>query len=122
MRWAYELSDFDFKIIHKPGTSQIISDALSRREQDLPANASDLRISSRERALLKPQGEGLILRTGWLTEGDRGLLEEEVTLAEAADPPTSPFEDPDLSSLWKTALKENPRYWKIRHAVRSGER
>ena len=32
MRWAYELNDFSFDIIHKPGKEQVQSDALSRRE------------------------------------------------------------------------------------------
>ena len=30
-RWSLELSEFNFKLIHKPGSSMICSDALSRR-------------------------------------------------------------------------------------------
>ena len=36
MRWVYELNDFSFDIIYKPGKEQVQSDALSRREQDIP--------------------------------------------------------------------------------------
>ena len=32
MRWAYELNDFRFDMIYKPGKEQVQLDALSRRE------------------------------------------------------------------------------------------
>ena len=38
MRWAYELNDFSFDIIHKSGKEQVQSDALSRCEQDIPCD------------------------------------------------------------------------------------
>ena len=41
MRWAYELNDFSFDTIHKPSKEQVQSDALSRREQDIPCNIDD---------------------------------------------------------------------------------
>ena len=40
-RWAYELSEYDFKIMHKPGKTQAQSDALSRRDQDMPQGDDD---------------------------------------------------------------------------------
>lgn len=46
-RWTHELSEFDFKLIHKPGTSQIISDTLSRRDQDLLKDITDERLQTR---------------------------------------------------------------------------
>ena len=41
MRWAYELNDFSFDIIHKFGKEQVQSDALSRREQNIPYDVDD---------------------------------------------------------------------------------
>ena len=41
MCWAYELNDFSFDIIHKPGKEQVQSDTLSRREQDIPCDVDD---------------------------------------------------------------------------------
>ena len=46
MRCAYELNDFSFNIIHKPGKEQVQSDALSRREQDIPCDVDDDRITN----------------------------------------------------------------------------
>ena len=46
MRWAYELNDFSFDIIHKPGKEQVQLDALSRREQDIPCDVDDDRIAN----------------------------------------------------------------------------
>ena len=46
MRWAYELNDFSFGIIHKPGKEQVQSDALSRREQDISCDVNDDRIAN----------------------------------------------------------------------------
>ena len=41
MRWAYELNDFSFDIIHMPGKEQVQLDALSCREQDIPCDVDD---------------------------------------------------------------------------------
>ena len=46
MRWAYELNDFSFDIIHKPGKEQVQSDALSRREQDIPYDVDNDQIAN----------------------------------------------------------------------------
>ena len=53
MCWAYELNDFSFDIIHKPGKEQVQSDALSRREQDIPCDVDDDRIANRHHQLLE---------------------------------------------------------------------
>ena len=43
---AYELNDFSFAIIYKPGKEQVQLDALFRREQDIPCNVDDDRIAN----------------------------------------------------------------------------
>ena len=45
--------EFDFYIVHRPGSKQVLSDALSRREQDLPSGITDERLADRERQLLR---------------------------------------------------------------------
>ena len=59
MRWAYELNDFSFDIIHKSDKEQVQSDALSRREQDIPGDVDDDRIANRHHQLLKGDTESL---------------------------------------------------------------
>jgi len=44
VRWALELSEFDFIITHRPGKQATIPDALSRRDQDLPKGIDDERL------------------------------------------------------------------------------
>src|SRR5205814_3248828 len=54
-RWAEYMSRFDFRIMYRPGKMGQKPDALTRRSQDLPANASDERIANRTRILLPPE-------------------------------------------------------------------
>ena len=53
MRWAEELSQYNFTIRYRPGKEGTQPDVLSRREQDMPEGA-DNRYSHREMVLLKP--------------------------------------------------------------------
>ncbi|THC87035.1 hypothetical protein EYZ11_013518 [Aspergillus tanneri] len=55
MRWAHLLSRYNFVISYCPGSQNARSDALSRREQDLPRDTDDERVSSREIQLFKPE-------------------------------------------------------------------
>ena len=54
VRQSLLLSQFDFKIQHIDSKDNILTDALSRRDQDLPANDQDDRIQERRLRLLKP--------------------------------------------------------------------
>jgi transposase InsO family protein len=122
-RWAYELSAFDFRIIHKAGKTQIQSDALSRREQDLPQGLEDERLKTRDFQLLQgDQEKGLtIIAKAWLANADEGPGELP-TEEEQQDPPQCPFEDQELREAWEEALRINGRYWKARKAVIDGDR
>ena len=53
MRWAEELSQYNFTIRYRPGKEGTQPDVLSRREQDMPEGA-DNRYNHREMVLLKP--------------------------------------------------------------------
>ena len=48
MRWAQFLGKFpNMEIAYQPGSSNKRADALSRRQQDMPSNSNDERISTR---------------------------------------------------------------------------
>ena len=54
MRWAEELSRFNFTIRYRPGREGTMADVLSRRDQDMPFGAHD-RYAHREAVLLRPE-------------------------------------------------------------------
>jgi hypothetical protein len=49
-RWALELAEFDFKLVHKPGSSMVCADALSRRPDYNKGDEDNAEIT-----LLKPE-------------------------------------------------------------------
>lgn len=85
VRWMEILAPLNFTLKHRPGKASIVPDALSRREQDKPKDASDSRIANRERTLL-PQSL-------WINQMN------------ATDLPC-PFPDnPRLKKLWDEAAE-----------------
>ncbi|KAL5594222.1 uncharacterized protein BROUX77_007569 [Berkeleyomyces rouxiae] len=119
-RWAHELSEFDFRLIHRPGVTQVTSDALSRRDQDLPQDLSDERLQSRVHQVLRPDGPDFVIAAAvWAKEPDKDP-EGTLTLDHAAL--DAPFADPELQTLWHSALTHNERYWQARQAVQEQAR
>ncbi|KAL5604648.1 uncharacterized protein BROUX77_004834 [Berkeleyomyces rouxiae] len=119
-RWAHELSEFDFRLIHRPGVTQVTSDALSRRDQDLPQDLSDKRLQSRVHQVLRPDGPDFVIAAAvWAKEPDKDP-EGTLTLDHAAL--DAPFADPELQTLWHSALTHNERYWQARQAVQEQAR
>ncbi|KAI0991746.1 hypothetical protein K3495_g16441, partial [Podosphaera aphanis] len=53
VRWSNTLSQFNFQLRFRAGKDSARPDALSRREQDMPGNADDERLTSREMQLIK---------------------------------------------------------------------
>ena len=53
-RWAEKLSEFNFKIIPRPGTKNGKADALIKMPGTVPAGAEDTRERFQERVLLPP--------------------------------------------------------------------
>lgn len=54
MRWSEFLSRFNFRIRYRPGTLAAMPDALSRKPEDTPQDATDDRLRARNRALIDP--------------------------------------------------------------------
>lgn len=125
MRWAYELNDFSFDLVHKPGREQAQSDALSRREQDIPHDADDDRITNRYHQLLEGDDVALkvVAKSAWIKDGDADSEKELPATELMMTPrPMCPFVDVEMIALWDIALQTNHRYWKMRKAVMDGER
>ena len=66
-RWAHELSEFRFRLVHQPGVTQVTSDALTRRDQDMPQDISDERLQSRVHQVLQSEGKDLVLTASMST-------------------------------------------------------
>ena len=125
MRWVYELNDFSFDIIHKPGKEQVQSDTLSRREQDIPCDVDDDRIANRHHQLLEEDTESLkvVAKATWVCDGDADSDKELMAPTSMMTPhPICPFVEEDMIALWDAALQANHRYKKIRKAFMDDER
>ena len=110
MRWAYELNDFSFDIIHKSGKEQVQSDALSRHEQDIPCNVDDDRIANRHRQFLEGDTKTLkvVAKVTWIRDGDADTDKELMALTSMMTPhPICPFVEEDMIALWDAALQAN---------------
>ena len=99
------LPPLNYTMKHRLGKASIISDALSRREQDIPKDAKDSRIALREQVLLPPK---LWVNTATVTD----LV--------------CPFPDEaELKNLWKDALQPGEiknNYLHVFDVERRGER
>ncbi|KAF4886621.1 Transposon Tf2-6 polyprotein [Colletotrichum fructicola] len=129
VRWALELSRYNFRIVHRPGKEAVVPDALSRRDQDLPKDADDERLRARYQQLLEVAEDGSVqiprtitslqpqtqISSGWVSGGDKDHTTDEN--ADMSEPPESPFMDEELRNLWDQALQNNNRYWLIQIAT-----
>ncbi|KAF4492009.1 Transposon Tf2-6 polyprotein [Colletotrichum fructicola Nara gc5] len=121
VRWALELSRYNFRIVHRPGKEAVVPDALSRRDQDLPKDADDERLRARYQQLLEVAEDGSVqiprtitslqpqtqISSGWVSGGDKDYTTDEN--ADMSEPPESPFMDEELRNLWDQALQNNNR-------------
>ena len=130
IRWAQTLSQYDFKLVYRPGAQAIIPDSLSRREQDKPQDSSDERILAREIQLFDPI-------TGQLSQSVREDVNIWVTEIEAQEQAVDSRNEQDLSvpenaediapdqelqELWDEALTNDKQYQLAIQSVREGRR
>ena len=109
VRWSLILSRYKFKLAFRPGKLAGKPDALSRREQDIPTDASDERLQHRVAQLLRPE----VLPAG-----------ESSVHATPANPQPSQQDQERLSieDLWATALEQDGSFEGITKAIRKGSR
>ena len=112
MRWSLVLSRYNFQIVHVPGVENERADALSRRDQDLPANANDERIADRNIQLLRPEmlAKGPKIRVSPVRVNDNLPVvssDDNVMIGEL----------PDELRDWQSAIAEDPIYQVIRKAI-----
>ena len=124
LRWGHELSGFNFKLVHVPGTDQIQADALSRRQQDMPRGREDERLQDRHRQLLQQEGPDLVITAAWNANADADPDIPQAASSRNPDSRTldSPFSDPALSDLWHKGLQNNQRYWEAHDLVKDSAR
>jgi transposase InsO family protein len=115
VRWSVELSRFsNMRIHYRPGKENVRADALSRRDQDLPQDNSDDRITTREFVMLAPVQRQEVV----------GMFPVQLDQEPLISPtlPQPPNEEELLSRYWTTAQAEDATYQEVLHAVREGQR
>ena len=113
VRWSLILSRYNFKLAFRPGRLAGKPDALSRREQDTPKDASDERLQHRVAQLLKPEV----------------LPETQPAMEHIRAAPMHP-EDPNLKEdlqspiegLWAIAIDQDEGFNEIRKAIKEEKR
>ncbi|XP_044720062.1 reverse transcriptase (RNA-dependent DNA polymerase) domain-containing protein [Hirsutella rhossiliensis] len=113
VRWSEFLSKFQFKLEWRPGRKGGLPDALSRRDQDMPANYSDERLKGRIMRLF--QDDHLrrvpISTLSTNTEGAQEInFGKEIRI----------FEDEELQQLWHAARQEDKLYQELTKLVADG--
>jgi hypothetical protein len=96
VRWSQQLSKYNFTLEYKPGKLNVLADALSRREQDMPKNDQDDRVRARQIQVLKPeQCTGLPKVCPVIAEPvpERELKSELEQLWEASQPEDAMYQD-----------------------------
>jgi hypothetical protein len=141
VRWSLILSRYNFKLAFRPGKLAGKPDALSRREQDAPKDASDERLQYRIAQLLKPE----VLPKGHqqlsteedcpnkqpqenlIPETHKQLFMEDTHAIQAAPMETPQPENPDheqllMEDLWITALDQDKSFNGIKEAIEEKKR
>lgn len=121
MRWSLILSRYNFTICYVPGKINIRADALSRREQDMPADASDDRLQYRRVQLLPPE-RFQPLRVS-ATSRARQEWKEADSLSQTAgsESPAAP-NDQSIETAWEAAEEEDVIYQGMVDAIRKDQR
>ena len=127
MRWAQFLGKFpNMEIAYRAGSSNQRADALSRRQQDMPSDSSDERISRRFLQVFRPA-----TAIATQDEPDLRIFRSGVKLQEPIDSypiaveeePQEPQEPPnELETLWEKAREQDSVYQMAHKAITQGDR
>ncbi|KAI0996563.1 hypothetical protein K3495_g11619 [Podosphaera aphanis] len=127
VRWSYTLSQFNFELRFRVGKCCQRPDALSRREQDMPVDADDERLKSREIQLIKDS---------WMEkENEAGNFKANILSASVASMdlldrnlshglPTGGqiFQEAELQLLWDRGCMEDKGLMLMYKSLRNGDR
>lgn len=119
MRWSLKLSNYNLKLVYRPGKQNAAADALSRRQQDLPKNADDRRLQEREAQLIKPHMLAPARTRRRVTAAEQETRVEDRAEAEAEvshEVPTS------LETRWVEAEAEDIVLPQVAEALREEKR
>jgi hypothetical protein len=121
MRWSLLLGRYNMEIVYRPGKENVRADALCRREQDMPKDASDDRLQHRYMQILKPA-----TRDEWKKEEEEDCIIT-FSLALPSEAIDTTLEDgdhslPALQDLWVQAMEHDTQYQDARQAVLNGAR
>ena len=146
VRWSATLSQYNMQLLYRPGKENVRADALSRREQDLPADDNDERLRQRIVQVLVPTtryyellhgdpDEIVVMCGRALSEGteetedteDTEELADEVEIAQQelgnlVEQDPTPVERSELELQWDEAIRNDRKYQDARNAVEQGER
>ena len=113
MRWLLILSKYNFVLLYVLGKTNVRADALSRREQDMPSQATDDRLQYRHIQLL-PKSKFQLIRVGV----DFACLASEIKNSTAAAPTRATVpNDNELQQLQSEAELQDASYQEIVTAV-----
>lgn len=115
MRWSLILSRYNFSISYLPGKENTQADALSRRGQDMPTDATDKRVQHRTGVLIKPE----VVRS---IETGTVVLQNATCMKKIQAAPIAVDMMDGLTTLWAQARREDPSYEELVEVVRKGER
>jgi hypothetical protein len=102
VRWSHLLSQFNFTIAYRPGKQGGLPDALTRREQDLPAEKEDERLAYRRLQLLGKH------------QCEEGVIPEALAQINVIQPK----EGPALEDLWTSTTETDMVYQRLAEALR----
>ncbi|KAM4058580.1 reverse transcriptase (RNA-dependent DNA polymerase) [Hirsutella rhossiliensis] len=113
VRWSEFLSQFQFKLEWRPGRKGGLPDALSRRDQDMPANYSDERLKGRIMRLFQDDHLRRVPISTLSTNTDGA---QEINFGKEI----RIFEDEELQQLWHAARQEDKLYQELTKLVADG--
>lgn len=121
IRWSLTLSRFNFKIRHISGKGNVLADALSRRDQDLPSNSQDDRLQERYAQLIHPHlvvSEGSPIQVT-SSRSISALIKEKPDTRMHPISDNTPF---DLFMDWDQAVTGDTEYTSVLQAVQNNRR
>ena len=111
VRWSLVLARYNFTLQYRPGKLGGLPDSLTRRPQDLPANAEDERVQYRQVQLLKAE------------HLQRALPLRAAPVTTESETETQPPQGPTMmETLWRDSRENDDLYDRLCRAVRDGKR